>query len=701
MRKFGFWFILAVCMTVFAAVTAQSAADDAVASVKPHAAYCDENGVLKMLAFEIDEVPEGLTFTVEDKAFPVTVSVENVGAAVIASDGTRLPDHKFVFQPMQDAPAVSAVRLNVVFAAGDAQKSAEIPVVRIIEGSTDDWTVSGDGHALETYTGEGGSVTVPNFIGGKAITCVAGGAGSASIVKASGRTISAAVISNGITDIGYGAFSNMKSLSSVILPDTLENIGMGGFYGTGLAQELTFPPSLKYIGIMAFQNSALAGIKLNDGLETIDHQAFYQCGNMAGKLELPQTLTRLGNRCFMQCSALTGDLVIPPGVRTVPLLAFCNCTGFDGKLVLSEGVEETGYITFGGVSAYMHFKELKLPSTMKHIGQYSFQNCVDIGHLELNEGLEFISDGAFDHMSGIDNETLVIPSTVKMIGGDYDVEENTGYGDHVFYDMGKDKLFRAFEVAEGNEWFKAVDGVLYDAALTRMVAYPRGRTDEVFALPNTVTQLDAMAFSRPAYLKKLVLSDSLIIDDTVPQNSLNMDGNDLAVALYAYNNLEEVAVNDTNPNYAAKDGVLYSKDMKSVWYIPQAARGDVEIDPACERMEKGCVYIASFDRVKWDSLKLPPSVSYIDTDTRAMLNETLDGSKTKRVSDRIEYAGEAYIVYLAGDADLSGEVTREDSHRVLYGISHNDKTVYNAVAADVNRDNKVDVTDAILILQRI
>ena len=82
--------------------------------------------------------------------------------------------------------------------------------------------------------------------------------------------------------------------------------------------------------------------------------------------------------------------------------------------------------------------------------------------------------------------------------------------------MGQNSTFTAFEVADGNQYFKTVDGILYSADMTRMLAYPRGKRDTVFEIPEGVTQLDEMAFSRASYLKTIILPDSYEIKTSVP-----------------------------------------------------------------------------------------------------------------------------------------------------------------------------------------
>jgi len=50
-------------------------------------------------------------------------------------------------------------------------------------------------------------------------------------------------------------------------------------------------------------------------------------------------------------------------------------------------------------------------------------------------------------------------------------------------------------VAEGNEYFKAVDGVLYSKDGSILIAYPAGKAAESYTTPESVTRIRALAFS--------------------------------------------------------------------------------------------------------------------------------------------------------------------------------------------------------------
>ena len=66
-----------------------------------------------------------------------------------------------------------------------------------------------------------------------------------------------------------------------------------------------------------------------------------------------------------------------------------------------------------------------------------------------------------------------------------------------------------FEVADGSPYLRAVDGVLYSHDGRRLLAYPIGREDTSFTVPEGVTEIAEAAFSY-ASLREVILPDSLL-----------------------------------------------------------------------------------------------------------------------------------------------------------------------------------------------
>ncbi len=545
----------------------------------------------------------------------------------------------------------------LVLSANCVISPAESP--QLVEGDPNDWTADESGERLLFYNGSESDIVIPNHLNGTAITALGGG-------KDAGNKYYVNIVND-----------KEDALTSADISEGILYIHPCAFYGETALKKVTLPSSLLEIRQAAFAETPLEG-----------------------SLILPEDLNVIGRYAFYGCNKLTGSLTIPKGVKTVQDAAFYNCTGFNGALVLEDGVEEVGELSFGAPSGSMKFTSLTLPSTIKKIGCYAFQLCTKVtNELILPEGLETISDGAFDHMSGISNSTLVIPSAVKTIGGDYNVKENTGYSAHVFYDMGKNDTFTSFEVAEGNIYFTAVDGVLYSADMTRMIGYPRGKRDERFVLPDTVTQIDELAFSRAAYLKTLVLPDSYVISTEVPKNVLNHDGNSLAVGLYTYTSIENIEVNETNENYTSIDGLLYSKDGKTLMYVPNNHKGNIEIAEGCEKIEKGAFYAVP-GNIGWQEISLPSTLKEINADSAEFLNTCVKkkAETTLKTADGCAYcvteSGSLAGPYAKGDINLSGGIDDVDM-TILLRYSMGLKPIdFDLDRADMNNDGKADMLDA-------
>lgn len=268
----------------------------------------------------------------------------------------------------------------------------------------------------------------------------------------------------------------------------------------------------------------------------------------------------------LKCVNLTG---LDTSCVTSMAGMFYNCaklaelTGYESW---NTGALESLYMTFSGTSA---LKTVDLScwdlSKLKNSG-WCFQSC-GASQILLPDSLKVISAGFFNHASNYAGTSFTIPVGVEQIG----------YA-HTFYDLGT-SAFREFKVAEGNPHFKAANGVLYTADGKKLLAVPRSKAFDngVFEIPEGVIFLGELSFSRNQNIKTLVLPDSLeiyhvglndenyIIYEDV--GNLNQ-GSNLSIALYCYTGVNQYAVKDTNPRYAGVDGILYSKDMKSLVAVP-------------------------------------------------------------------------------------------------------------------------------------
>lgn len=283
---------------------------------------------------------------------------------------------------------------------------------------------------------------------------------------------------------------------------------------------------------------------------------------------------------FLNCSSL--EHIDMSGVETG------SVTSMKGMLSGCKKLEKlTGYENWNTSSlrsmAYMfdgtaNLKTVDLSRwTLAQIENtaWCFQNC-GASRILLPDDLAVMSAGFLNHAANYAGSTFTVPAGVRTVG----------YA-HTIYDFGT-KEFNEFRVPEGNESYQAVDGILYSADGTQLLAIPRGKTfpDGIFQIPEGVTFLGELSFSRNQNIKTVVLPNSyelkyiplydpayITFEDTGNLNS----GLNLNIAIYSYTQVEAYEVKADNPNYQSVDGVLYSKDMTVLVAVPTRYRGFLEI----------------------------------------------------------------------------------------------------------------------------
>ena len=402
-----------------------------------------------------------------------------------------------------------------------------------------------------------------------------------------------------LKSIGGYVFTQCSKLTGGLdIPDEVTSIGMAAFQSCkGLDKELKLPSKLQNIESYAFNQcvNLKGNIKIPEGVTKIDLATFQNCNNLEGNLELPSTLESIGGYAFNQCNNLTGDLIIPDNVETIGDVCFQGLTNMKGKLVL--------------------------PKKIKSIGRFGFYDDWFTGELILPEGLETMGEAAFGRSNSFDNVTIVIPSTLRKMGIDYEVDgENLGLSTHDFYNFGSHnpKLER-FEVASTNQYFKAVDGVLYTKNMKRLISYPRNKKDETYEIPEGVKVIDELSIASNCNLKTLIIPDSLIVE--VKDKFIRLTNcHVLTAALYNYNAINNIVTKDTNPNYKSIDGVLYTKDLKELVFISSGRTSEVIIPDGVEKIRDGAVYWNQLYYIRVPKLYIPASVSSISDQTISMIN---------------------------------------------------------------------------------
>lgn len=111
------------------------------------------------------------------------------------------------------------------------------------------------------------------------------------------EAIERVVIENGVTSIGYYAFSGCTSLASIVIPDSVELIGNDAFSGCSSLETVTLGNGLKTIGGNAFKDcTGLKSIVIPDSVEFI-YGSFSGCSGLE-TVTLGTGLKTIGGNAF-------------------------------------------------------------------------------------------------------------------------------------------------------------------------------------------------------------------------------------------------------------------------------------------------------------------------------------------------------------------------------------------------------------------
>jgi len=219
------------------------------------------------------------------------------------------------------------------------------------------------------------------------------------------RSLNEIIFEDGLTNIGDNAFSRCP-IQSLSIPDSVKDIGINAFSGCTVLKKVKLPKSLTKINSHCFENcKSLTTIEIPDNVTEIGNSAFDDCVNLK-KVKMPDNITVISENAFANTSITS--IILPKELKVIDNAAFSDCT-YLKKIVIPEKVERIGKNAF---AKCIFLKTAQLPESLKIIDDNAFNGCTFLSNINLNEGLEFIGENAFEKSS---LKNLIIPSTVKQI----------------------------------------------------------------------------------------------------------------------------------------------------------------------------------------------------------------------------------------------------------------------------------------------
>ena len=283
-------------------------------------------------------------------------------------------------------------------------------------------------------------------------------------------------------------------------------------------------------------------------------------------------------------------------------LAWADKSGSCGENVTYSFVSSTGTLTISGTGAMKDYNDY-----ISQVPWYAYRSSIK--KVVINNGVTSIGDGTFESCTGLTSVT--IPNSVTSIGSGAFAScreltsitipnSVTSIGDWAFYNCtGLTSVTIPNSVTSiGNYVFSGCTGLT-------SIEIPNSVTsigDFAFAdckgltsitIPNSVTSIGGMAFYGCTGLTSV----------TIP-NSVTSIGSS---AFSGCTGLRSINVAEDNLNYTSIDGVLYSKDKKTLIMCPNGKTGSITIPNSVTSIGGSAFYRCT----GLTSIEIPNSVTSI------------------------------------------------------------------------------------------
>lgn len=219
------------------------------------------------------------------------------------------------------------------------------------------------GWTVVSYTGEGGSVTIPAEFAGLSVKILG------TNLFYNKTEVTAIEIPEGIIEIDGSAIRN-TGIKTLHVPDSVVTLQTS--FNFAANKELTEVTGMKGVTSLPVQcfsdDTALISVAI-PSVTAFKKQVFCRC-SLLSSITLANNVTELADNVFEDCVSL-GEISIPSGITTLGQYLFKGCKLLE-KVIVPDSVTKMNYYTFSGCTG---LKYVVLPANLTTVPNGTFQNC--------------------------------------------------------------------------------------------------------------------------------------------------------------------------------------------------------------------------------------------------------------------------------------------------------------------------------------
>lgn len=216
-----------------------------------------------------------------------------------------------------------------------------------------------------------------------------------------------------VLSIGSRAFQG-SNVTSIFINERIDSIFSDAFFNCGHLKSIYIGTKVNYIGESAFANDFdLTDIHIKD----IDAwcRIVFESKNSYTSNPLYPIISLFGFRHLyvddeLGSHEVGGEILIPNGISSISDFLFYDCSSIT-KVTLPESVTHFGRYAFSGCSS---LTAINVPEGVTHIDYSALERCSSLEKIDLPNSLRIIDNGAFSKCTSL--KSFVIPYKVTRIG---------------------------------------------------------------------------------------------------------------------------------------------------------------------------------------------------------------------------------------------------------------------------------------------